>query len=320
MACPKPATGANTQVFYVEEVDCGVLPTNPVWTPLRFTGGIPQLQPESLDSSELAGIREVVNSRSGNYNVAGDINCELSYGTFDTFFAAALQSSWVADDPEAGQDSLKTGSTTKSFSFMIVYNDLPGGVGCDIITGVEIIGFALSVGVNAYATVTWNTIGRDYAANQAEPSGSTYNPVSTTRPFTGIDASSINAGGSALGFVTSVSPTNENAGEPSFALGSRGVSYISYGRAGNTFTIEGAFSDYVMFERLINETEFDFDFTLELDTKSYKFVYPRCKATSGGPDVADEGTITETIETRALYDETEGSSIVIIRDPDTTAP
>lgn len=104
MACIKPATGTNTLLYYIEEVDCGVTPENPAWTELRFTGGIPVLNRESLTSEELDGSREINGFRLGQFNPSGDTNIELSYGAHDDLLEGAMQSSWVAGATDAAVD------------------------------------------------------------------------------------------------------------------------------------------------------------------------------------------------------------------------
>ena len=96
MACIKPATGTNTLLYYVEETDCGVTPDNPAWKELRFTGGIPVLNRESLTSEELDGSREINGFRLGQFNPSGDTNIELSYGAHDDLLEGAMQSTWAA--------------------------------------------------------------------------------------------------------------------------------------------------------------------------------------------------------------------------------
>jgi hypothetical protein len=115
MACLKPATGTNTVVYYVQEVDCGVTPDTPAWTPLRFTSGIPQLTRESFTSEELDGSREINGFRLGQKGVAGDVNLELSHGSHDDMLAAAMQSSWVAGATDAAVE-ITVDSAAKTFT------------------------------------------------------------------------------------------------------------------------------------------------------------------------------------------------------------
>lgn len=381
-----PATGAQTALYFIEEAVCNVTPDNPQWTPLRFTGGVPQLTREVLQSNELDGQREITDVRGGSQNAAGDINIELSHLSHATLISAALQSTFTAQaainetettigfsatnnrisdsgsnnifqnvlpgrkftvagstsnngtftvarvvdnntvevdesiTTEAAGDSVtitaasvmsaRVGSTVRTFSILIQYNDLLAQPAYDIVTGVEFTGFSINLATNAIATATLSVIGRDYAVNQSLPAGSTFAPASTTRPYTGLDGA-IRLDGEALGIVTSITPTLDNNANAEFAIGSRGVSYVSYGRANNTFDIATAFSDYALFERFINETRARMSLRLELDGNFLEFVYPKVQMTSGSPNPEGEGTITLNVSVQALRDVDAGSSVVI---------
>lgn len=383
-----PATGAQTALFYVAEDVCNEVPSNPVWKPLRYTGEIPALQREILQSNELDGTREINAIRSGSRSAQGSINIELSHLSHNDLFAAVLQSSFVAQPvidetetsisfdgatkriadagnnnifqnvlpgrkitfagateaansgvltvvrvidsntievaeaiaTEAAGDSVsidapavmsaRTGRTVKTFSLLIQYNDLLSGAAYDIITGVEFTGFSLNIAVNAISTGSFDVIGRDYDENATLPSGSTFQDATTSRPYTGLDGA-ITKDGAQLGIVTSITPQNENSANAEFAIGSSGVSYVSYGRANNTFEIASAFTDYSLFEAFINETQSTITLRLELDNNFLEFVYPRVQLTSGSPNPQGEGTITLTVGVQAIRDPNVESSIVI---------
>lgn len=384
MACNRPATGANTSVFYVEEVDCGVTPTSPVWTPLRFTGSLPSLTRDNLTSAELDGSREISELRLGQFNPNGDINVEFYYGAHDDLLAALLQSTWVAGTTEAGLtidvdgtlntitrsagdftanfavgdlvkfpsltgsnsdpiiitaltatvltaaaatlvdestatsdivggDQLKVGTTKKSFSLLIYYEDLNNGVGgYDLIKGCEVTASSIDISVNALVTGSFSIIGRDYLANTTEPAGSTYNNVNTNRPFASFDGSLIQDN-ALIGFVTSITPEMDNAGEAAFVVGQRGPSHVSYGRMTNTFGIEAFFIDYTLFDKFVNETEGEMNALLKLDGNGWSLRWPRFIYTEGAPDVAGESDISISASGQALKDATESTSLIIQR-------
>lgn len=92
----QPYKGANTAQFYVLETTPGVTPTNPAWSPLRTTGGIPAVTRDALVSNELDGSRETSSIRTGNRQVAGEYGIELSAQSQDELLAGAMTSSWVA--------------------------------------------------------------------------------------------------------------------------------------------------------------------------------------------------------------------------------
>lgn len=91
-----PFKGANTAQFYVAEVTPGVTPSNPVWSPLRNTGGVPAVTRDALTSNELDGSRETTSIRTGNKQVSGEYAIELSSRSQDDFLAGAMTSTWQA--------------------------------------------------------------------------------------------------------------------------------------------------------------------------------------------------------------------------------
>ena len=115
-----PFKGANTAQFYVAEVTPGVTPSNPVWSPLRNTGGVPAVTRDALTSNELDGSRETTSIRTGNKQVSGEYAIELSSRSQDDFLAGAMTSTWqdgvtlsavgITVDPVAKTFTRDTGS------------------------------------------------------------------------------------------------------------------------------------------------------------------------------------------------------------------
>ncbi len=92
----QPYKGANTAQYYVLETTPGVTPTNPAWSILRNTGGIPAVTRDALVSNELDGSRETSSIRTGNKQVTGEFAIEFGPRTQDELLAGAMTSSWVA--------------------------------------------------------------------------------------------------------------------------------------------------------------------------------------------------------------------------------
>ena len=115
-----PFKGANTAQFYVAETTPGVTPSNPVWSPLRNTGGVPAVTRDALTSNELDGSRETTSIRTGNKQVSGEYAIELSSRSQDDFLAGAMTSTWqdgvtlsavgITVDPVAKTFTRDTGS------------------------------------------------------------------------------------------------------------------------------------------------------------------------------------------------------------------
>lgn len=111
----QPFRGATTAQFYVPETVQGETPLNPVWRPLRSTGGLPAVTRDALISNELDGGREVSSVRTGNEQVAGEYAIELSQTSQDDLLAAAMTSDWVAGESEAGL-TITVDSANKTFT------------------------------------------------------------------------------------------------------------------------------------------------------------------------------------------------------------
>lgn len=204
-------------------------------------------------------------------------------------------------------DVLKTGVTRRTMSVLTHYTDADSGAGeYHITTGVEVTGFNFDISVNAMVTGSFPTMGRGYAADTALPAGSTFNAISETEPFAGIDGRLLQDG-VLLGFVTSVNTTNDNAQSAQFEIGDDEVSFIEKGRANNTLSLSSFFLDSDQLNKFINETEVSLVTILEGVDGALSFEYPVVKYTSGAPEVAGEESVTQTMEAQATGTATQSS-------------
>lgn len=98
----QPYKGANTAQYYVLETTPGVTPTNPAWSILRNTGGIPAVTRDALVSNELDGSRETSSIRTGNKQVTGEFAIEFGPRSQDELLAGAMTGSWVSGSTVTG--------------------------------------------------------------------------------------------------------------------------------------------------------------------------------------------------------------------------
>lgn len=84
---------------YVEESAYGTIPSGPpTLTRVRLTGESLGQNTGSTTSQELRSDRQIADLVRNDVDAGGEINFELSYGAFDTFFEAALLSAdWEAE-------------------------------------------------------------------------------------------------------------------------------------------------------------------------------------------------------------------------------
>ena len=115
MACTQPKSGSVVSHHYVFETDCGVTPTNPNWSPLRFVSGNLQQTRDVLVSKELDGGRDTTSVRLGSKQAGGEISVELSPTSYDDILEAALGGTWVVRPGEAGL-SVTVAAAGKTFT------------------------------------------------------------------------------------------------------------------------------------------------------------------------------------------------------------
>lgn len=209
--------------------------------------------------------------------------------------------------------TLVTGSTRRSFSILTYFADADQGAGLYQLTkGVEISGFSLDVSVNALVTGTFPVIGRTTTYDSGLPSGSTFNTINRLEVYSGVEAT-IQDNATVLGYVTSMSCTNDNSAAAQFELGSSGVAFIERGRANNTLSLSTFFETMTLLNKFVGETETSVYVALMQGNreKATAFNYGRVVYTSGAPEVAGEESISQTLEAQALQGTTLESSIEI---------
>jgi hypothetical protein len=313
------ANGSRHSMFVVKEATNGVTPNDPALELVRITGTTLGLSKDSLQSEEIRSDRQISDYRQGSNQVGGDINFELSYGSFDQLLQGVLVSDdWATDTPIAGTDQIKSAQTRSSFTFVRNFADIDGADNpYYIYRGVEINQMQLSVTANAMITGTFSVIGKSQTTAQdlTALGTPTFPAPSTTSPldsFTG----SLNEGGVPVAVITEISLTLQNGIEPRFVVGSKDSIATSLGRSNLTGQVTAFFEDSTLVDKFLNETESSIDFTLPDGAgNEQKFIIPRIKYTGGQPDVSGEGPITLTMPFQALLDATTGTNLLIERTP-----
>lgn len=310
-------TGSRHAMYSVEETVYGTTPSNPALDTVRITGTSLGLAKDSLQSEELRNDRQIADFRLGANRVAGDINFELSYETFDDLLLGVLVGdAWTADTPVVGTDQAKAGTTRHSFSFVREFSDL-ATKGFYIYRGCELTQMQLNVAANSIITGSFTVVGasQEIADDLTGLGTPTFPAATTTKPldsFTGT----INEGGVLIAVVTELTLNLQNGIDPRFVVGSKDSIRPSIARSNLTGQVTAYFENSTLVEKFINETESSLDFTLpDADGNEIKFIIPRIVYTGGQPDVNDEGPVVLTMPFQALLDDTEATNILIERNP-----
>lgn len=308
------ATGSRHSMAYIAESTRGTTPATPAFSNVRHNGTNLGLSKSTIESNEIREDRQIAFMRHGNKSVAGDINIELSYGTFDDFFEAALGGTWATDTPSIGIDQLKVGTTRRYFTIERKFANLSTPE-WHRFTGCEVNGFNLSIAPDAIVTGSFSFVGKDLSIGTAIISGATYGAATTTEAFDSFSGT-INEGGSPIAVVTSLEMSIENGLNPLFVVGDSTSDTPAIGRSRVSGTITTYFQSKALLDKFINETSSSLVFTLvDLAGNAYDFTIPNIKYTGGQPDVDGEGEITIALPFMALYDATEGSNLTIERNP-----
>jgi hypothetical protein len=297
------ATGSRHNMAYVVESTFGTTPSTPVFTPIRHTGTTIGLSKDSIESEELREDRQIANYRHGNKSVSGDINFELSYGSFDDILEAVLCGTW-------NTDVLKAGTTRRSYTIERHHQDIGKylrSTGCNFNT------MSLSVAPNSMVTGSFGVIGKGFSVASVAVTGATYNTESVTAPFDSFSGS-ITEGGSSIAVVTSLELNIENGMEALYVIGSSDTLQPSIGKSMVNGSITAYFEDSTLIDKFINETSSSLSFTLtDAAGNDYLFELPNVKYNSGSPEVGGAGAVTVSLDFVALYDSGDASQIVITR-------
>ncbi len=309
------ANGSRHSMRYVAETVYGQTPATPAFKMIRHTGTTLGLSKESLQSEELRDDRQISDFRHGAYQVGGDINIELSYGSFDDLLEAVMLGTWEADSPSVGIDRLKAGVTRRSFTIERFFGDIASiDKPYHRFTGVELNTLSLAINANAMITGSFGVLGQNMSTGTAIITGATYAAATTTSPldsFTGT----LQEAGTPIAVITEISLSLENALEARFVVGSKQSIRPSIGRSNVTGQVTAYFENSALLDKFINETESSIVFELPDGAgNKYTFTLPRIKYTGGQPDVDGEGPITLAMPFQALLDSTTGTNLMIDRE------
>lgn len=292
------ANGSRHSMAYIEESTFGTTPVSPTFTPLRHTGTTLGLSKDAIQSEELRSDRQNPEPRHGNDRVAGDVNVEISYGSFDDLLEAVLCGTWTVDTPSVGTDQLNIGTTRRSFTIERFFEDVTQ---YHRFTGCEFNTLSLNVSPNAMVTATFGIVGAGMSTGTTALSGSSYTAGTTSKPmdsFTGT----LQEGGGAISVVTEMSISLENGLEPLFVVGSKTAIANSIGRASVSGNLTVYFENSTMIDKFINETETSLQFETPDGTNKYIWKINQLKFTGGQPDVSGEGPITLSMPFEAYLD------------------
>lgn len=312
------AQGSRTRLSYIAESTYGTTPTGN-FTELPFTTHSLGLTKERVTGQDIQSDRIPRVDRHGNKTVSGDIVADLRNGNFDALLESLMFSTWD-DSPVTTPDELKVGTTLKSFTFEDYMADIDQA---RLYTGCVVSQASFSMAPNQMITTTFSIIGKDGTISATEE---TVDAATVNQPFDSYSGDfRIADHEGTLGALTSVTGlefTVNNNLNPTFVIGEDTTPQLEYGRCEIEGTITAYIEDASLINRFLNETETEFDVTVNdpSGANEYKFYFPKVKINSADTPVENPQSRLVTLSFVALYDDStsgEDSNLVIYR-PDSS--
>ena len=291
-------------LYQVEETVYGTTPATPSFSKVRHTGTTLGLTKDISLSEELREDRQIGCSKHGVRTVGGDINMELSYGSFDDMLEAVSLGTWDIDAGGAGIDRLKCGVDRRSFTIMRHFSDQQAAdKPYHLFTGMEYNSFNLSVAPTGILSGSFGLIGQDMAVNGTEPAGSVLGAATENCPFNGFTGA-IKEDNALIAIITEMSLTLDNGLTPRTVVGSDKTILPQIGRSNLTGSATMYFENSIQLEKFLSETESSMELELNDGTNKYVITIPRITYTGGAnPDTSGEGSITLAVPFQALVDD-----------------
>ena len=304
-------TSNRTALRYVAEVTEGTTPATPALSEIRYTGESLGYNISNTRSNEIRSDRNVADLIRTGAEAAGDINFEMSYGSFDSLLEAALCGTWTAN-------VLENGTTKKSFTIQRHFQDA-GATGIfNQFRGALIDSVDFEIQQGQVVTGKFGVKARSMDVTEAQIAGATFPAGSTTSVMSSVTniANLLENAVPSTEFFRKLSLSIKNNVRGLKAIGTLGNVGMALGTCEVTGSIEIYFATKTMLERYINGTGFSLSFDMDDGTSNYTVLLPKVKfetgqVVSGGldQDILFSGTI------RGLYDSGEGSQIKITRVP-----
>lgn len=298
------AQGVNQNTYIKLEGVGGALDPAVAWIPLRLiTNGLSQ-SVEELESDEMLPGRHQAESRSGVSSVTGDLEAELTYGTFDMLLEAAFHGTWTAN-------VLKTGSTRRKFAILKHNEDIGRWL---IYRGCEVGTVAIDCPLQGKIGVTFTIIGTKEEAYVFDGVTESIADPTETVMMTTFEGS-LTEGGTGLNHATALNLSLDNGMEAIYRLFSRDAYDVKLGR----INVSGSLSAYIEDDRLkakyLGETKTPLVVTLTDGENSYQISMTQAKLTSASEEGSGDDPIIQSYDYKAFNDQAVDTEITITRIP-----
>lgn len=286
------------QVRYIRETVPGVTPTTGDPQDLRMTGESLKFNITTETSQEIRADRQVSDLIQTGADASGDINFELSAGTYDEFMAAALCNEWVDDGTDPNVSTLVNGVTENSYTLEQGFTDIGQYIAH---RGMSVDTMNLEAATEAILTGSFTFMGMDSERKTATQLPGTPIAAPTTEVMDSVSGfANLSVAGKPYPCgISRVTLNVANNLRSQRALGKLGACAVLLGTQQITGEITAYFADGEMYDKYVKNQDLSLTWTLsDKAGNSYKFTLPRIKFTDG---TVNAGGLDQDVELTLPY-------------------
>ena len=168
------------RISSIAEVTKGVTPATPALQTERWLSESLAYNIENVQSEQIRADRTEGDLIQVGADSSGDINFELSWGTFDHYFAQAFCNAWVAGTLPADPSVLENGTLKQYRTVIKEFLDMTPAVAF-VYKGCVVNQISLAITKRSKITGTISLMGLEIT--ETKPAGATYLPETTTSPL-----------------------------------------------------------------------------------------------------------------------------------------
>ena len=303
------ASSNRARLRLIKEAEFGKTPTSGSSTDLRFTGESLNFAIQTEESQEIRADRLTSDVIQVGAETSGDVQFELSYGSFDDLMAAALGSAWVSNE-------LTTGLNVSTFSIEQGFTDINQYI---TYTGMGVNSMSLEFAIDSLLTGSFGFIGKESKRTETSVVPAATANVKLTEVMNSASnfANLTVAGTEYPCGISSVSLNVEAGLRARKGLGHLGACSIQPGKFNISGDMSVYFSDGTIYDKYISNSAFSLSWSVEdAAGNKYEFTLPHVKVSEGSVNAEGlDNDVALTVSFQALVDPVSKKAITIKRTP-----
>lgn len=304
MSANCPARGNRTEFSIIEEVTAGETPEleDGDTTIIPRSGGNINVTNEYFTSNNINSNRQKSAPTAGNQTVAGDLQADYQYGSFDLMLESVFRNNFAGN-------VLKIGDVVKTFTMQVNHKDKNmvfqhKGLRCNT--------FSAEINTSGVVTSTFGLLGIETTTSPATIDD-TPTPAASNESFIHIGGT-YREGGVVTAVITGISFSIDNQISADYALGAETPTCISAADLMVEGSINVFFTSLDLYNKFRDGTTTSLSATVkDADGNTHTWTFPAIKLKAHDIPISDGGSITVSIPFEAFYDSVTGTTVQLTR-------